>query len=163
LEKHPHGHHHSQHSSSRHGSVSLSEKDALHRGQRRRTGLEADSNQSRSRQSSRSSTPHLDPEGGEKPLSERVRRGSSVSSTASVRRKTKDRKDRDGTLGAAGTPAGLSPLTLTSASGEDDREERRRRRREKEAAKEKERDRENGASAPTTPRTETPVIKSEPA
>ncbi|KIW62433.1 hypothetical protein PV04_10606 [Phialophora macrospora] len=122
LEKHPHGH-------QLHGSshrASLSEKHAH--------------TQSRSRQSSRSSTPHLDFDGtAERPLSERMRRGSSVSSTASARRKvTRDRKD--------GTPTGsplLSPLTSASTSlsmsmsgsAEDEREERRRRRKEREAAK----------------------------
>ncbi|ETI20293.1 hypothetical protein G647_08327 [Cladophialophora carrionii CBS 160.54] len=132
LEKHPHGHH-------LHGSshrASLSEKH--------------NHTHSRSRQSSRSSTPHLEFDGTtERPLSDRMRRGSSVSSTASARRKTtRDRKD--------GTPTGsplLSPLTSTSLSmsmsggAEDEREERRRRRKEREAAKkerekEKERERE---------------------
>ncbi|EXJ54611.1 hypothetical protein A1O7_09952 [Cladophialophora yegresii CBS 114405] len=118
LEKHPLGHH-------LHGSshrASLSEKHNHTR--------------SLSRQSSRSSTPHLEFDGTtERPLSERMRRGSSVSSTASVRRKpTRDRKD--------GTPTGsplLSPLTSTSLSmsgtAEDEREERRKRRKEREAAK----------------------------
>lgn len=95
-----------------------------------------------------------------------MRRGSSVSSTASVRRKnratTSDRKD-----------SGLSPLTSSATaivSAEDERAERRRRRREREAARErkgKDREREdNDASAssvPTTPKTEAFVIKAEPA
>ncbi|KIX05385.1 uncharacterized protein Z518_06257 [Rhinocladiella mackenziei CBS 650.93] len=155
LEKHPHGHHAHGHSS-RHAS--LSEKDGHARGAggtgtRRRTGPDTDSTHSRSGQSSRSSTPHLDLDGSvERPLPERVRRGSSVSSTASVRRKTRDRKDREGTpaSGGQGLGIGLSPLTSAcpasasvsastsaNASGEDEREERRRRRREREAAKEK--------------------------
>ncbi len=126
LEKHPHGHH--PHASSH--RASLSEK----------------LNHSRSRQSSRSSTPALEFDGTvERPLSERMRRGSSVSSTASVKRKPRDRKD-----GTPGTPL-LSPLTSASASAnagvgvEDEREERRRRRREREAAK-KEREREEQAT-----------------
>lgn len=123
LEKHPHGHH--LHPSSH--RASLSEK----------------LNHSRSRQSSRSSTPHLEFDGTiERPLSERMRRGSSVSSTASAKRKPRDRKD--------GTPTGtplLSPLTSTTSAvaGEDEKEERRRRRGEREAAK-KEREREEQQS-----------------
>lgn len=179
LEKHPHGHHHSQ-------SARLSEKEIASygtaRGARRRPGLDsADSVGGRSRQSSRSSTPLVEFDASlERPmLAERVRRGSSVSSTASVRRKAqaKDRKDhshqhqhhRDslGAGGGAGT-MGLSPLTSSSlaaaAAGGDDkdeREERRRRRREREVAREKKKDqqRENhrdegassSASGPTTP------------
>ncbi|KAJ9614552.1 Nem1-Spo7 phosphatase regulatory subunit [Cladophialophora chaetospira] len=124
LEKHPHGHHlHPSHRSS------LSEK-VTH---------------SRSRQSSRSSTPHLEFDGAiERPLSERMRRGSSVSSTASVRRKPRDRKD--------GTPTGtplLSPLTSTTAVAEDEKEERRRRRRDREAAKkEREKEEQQGTLEP---------------
>lgn len=167
LEKHPHGHHHPN---ARHGSVSTLAGAVGSGTGRRRTGLDLDSTHSRSRQSSRSSTPHLDLDGSvdrERPLTERVRRGSSVSSTASVRRKprgTIDRKD-----------SALSPLTSSatanaSAAAEDEREERRRRRREREAAREKkakvEKDRDdNDASAssvPTTPRTEAFEIKSEP-
>jgi hypothetical protein len=164
LEKHPHGQHHP---TARHGSVSTL-AGALGSGTgRRRTGLDPDSTLSRSRQSSRSSTPHLELDGSadrERPLAERVRRGSSVSSTASVRRKPRgviDRKD-----------SALSPLTLSAtatAAAEDEREERRRRRREREAAREKkakEKDRDdNDASAssvPTTPKTEAFEIKSEP-
>ena len=136
LEKHPHGHH-------------------LHGTQAHRASLSEKVNHSRSRQSSRSSTPHLDLDGTtERPLSERMRRGSSVSSTASIRRKA--RKDKEGT--PMGTPL-LSPLTsastmttmtttTTTNSTEDDREERRRRRREREAAK---RERERIESADPEP------------
>jgi len=165
LEKHPHGHH----SSSRH--VSISEKDAHSRPSSvilkgRRNGMRSDS--THSRQSSRSSTPHLENGGLERPLSERVRRGSSVSSTASVRRKTREHDKRDSlTPGSA-----LSPLTSASSvlSAEEERQERRRRRKEREAAKEarereKEKDKsdDGGESRPTTPKTETVAIKSEPA
>jgi hypothetical protein len=114
LEKHPHGHHLHGH------RPSISERAG---------------GQSRSRHSSRSSTPHLEFDGTvERPLSERIRRGSSVSSTASVRRKTTTRKDKEGT--PVGTPL-LKPLTSSNLpiSGEDEREERRRRRRERETAK----------------------------
>ncbi|KAI1619311.1 Spo7-like protein-domain-containing protein [Exophiala viscosa] len=163
LEKHPHGHHHSN---GRQGSVStLAGALALGAG-RRRTGLDSDSTQSRSRQSSRSSTPHLDLDGSAdtgRPVSERVRRGSSVSSTASVRRKPRSAVDRK--------DSGLSPLTSSSnAAAEDEREERRRRRREREAAREREKKtkdnrEDNDASAssvPTTPKSEAFEIKSEP-
>lgn len=169
LEKHPHGHR-----SSRHGSVA--DKDGHSRPSSivikgRRNGLRSDS--AHSRNSSRSTTPHLEFDTGvERPLSERVRRGSSVSSTASVRRKPKDREKRD-SLGAG---LGLSPLTAASnvLSAEDEKEERRKRRKEREAAKEarereKQHDREKEErsgeddSRPTTPKSESVVIKSEPA
>ena len=137
LEKHPHGHH--LHASHR---ASLSEKDAATHA-RALSGTTGNrlSTHSSSRQSSRSSTPHLEFDGTtERPLSERMRRGSSVSSTASVRRKPT--KDRKGKGGGEGTPFGTPLLSpLTSAGGEDDREERRRRRREREVAK-KEREKE---------------------
>ena len=85
LEKHPAGHHHMHHNSG-HRPGGLSEKDAV-KANRRRSLMRSES--SHSRQSSRSSTPVSAEFDGanEKPLSERVRRGSSVSSTASVRRK----------------------------------------------------------------------------
>jgi len=182
LEKHPHGGH--LHPNGRQHSASVSSTAASMLGLgggtgtgtgtgRRRPGLSlADSDSthggSRSRQSSRSSTPQLDnlDGSGVEKESQRVRRGSSVSSTASVRRKnratTSDRKD-----------SGLSPLTSSATaivSAEDERAERRRRRREREAARErkgKDREREdNDASAssvPTTPKTEAFVIKAEPA
>ncbi|KAL6247985.1 Nem1-Spo7 phosphatase regulatory subunit [Rhinocladiella similis] len=192
LEKHPHPHHPPHHPTARHGSVTASIGGAG----RRRTGLvpDADINTlsnprgSRSRQSSRSSTPHLDvlESTGGPLLSERVRRGSSVSSTASARR-----KHRSGTTGGGGPgpglggidrrdSAGLSPLTVhsatTAAPVEDEREERRRRRREREAARDRKaaRDREendanSASSAPTTPRTESfdhasirTIVKAEP-
>lgn len=170
LEKHARSHH-----ASRHGSVA--EKDGASRPSSavikgRRNGLRSDSTHSRN--SSRSTTPHLEMDGaGERPLSERVRRGSSVSSTASARRKTKDREKRD-SLGAG---LGLSPLTAASnvMSAEDEKEERRRRRKDREAAKEarereknaeREREKEERSgeddSRPTTPKTEFVSIKSEP-
>lgn len=95
LEQHPHHHR------NRHG---VSEKSS-HRRSLLRDG-------SHSRQSSRSSTPHLDlgvdGAGDNKPLGERVRRGSSVSSTASVRRGTKSGR-RAETL--------MSPLTAADEDG----------------------------------------------
>ncbi|OAL39199.1 hypothetical protein AYO20_01517 [Fonsecaea nubica] len=158
LEKHPH----LQHAGTGSHRASLSEREggAHSRGlsgtasKRRSTNLDTESTHSRSRQSSRSSTPHLEFDvSADRPLSERMRRGSSVSSTASIRRKpAKDgRRDKDGNRerGGDGTPLGTPLLSpLTSASGEDDREERRRRRREREAARkqkeEMEREREKG-------------------
>jgi len=119
LEKHPHGHHHHH----THARMSVSDKDKEARetkANRRRSLMRSDS--VHSRQSSRSSTPHLVDQDAvsEKPLSERVRRGSSVSSTASARRKTRDKRDA----------AGLSPLTAP-----DEKEKSKRR---KERSKEKE-------------------------
>jgi hypothetical protein len=134
LEKHPHGHHlHGGAGSSSH-RASLSEKHTHTH------------THSRSRQSSRSSTPHLDFDGtAERPLSERMRRGSSVSSTASVRRKAAAARDRkDGTptgspllspLTSASASAGLSMSSMSGSAAEDEREERRRRRKERGAAK----------------------------
>jgi hypothetical protein len=98
---HPHTHNSQHHA--RGGSRSTADKDPLnplkHSNSRRRS-LRRESSASHSRQSSRSSTPAdldgLAPEKG-LPLGERVRRGSSVSSTASVRRKTR-----------------VSPLTATA-------------------------------------------------
>lgn len=198
LEKHPHGHQHTHPHAPASHRASLSEKDpATHSraltgfGSRRKTNLETDSTHSRSRQSSRSSTAHLEFDGNvERPLSERVRRGSSVSSTASVRRKPRDRKDRDRDGNTStGTPLGtplLSPLTsagpstISAIGGEDEREERRRRRREREAAK-KDRERaglekdmnkikeehandaEGESSVPTTPKSEVFSINPSPA
>ncbi|KAJ9627361.1 uncharacterized protein PV06_07255 [Exophiala oligosperma] len=159
LEKHPHHPTHHQSTTSRHGSVTASMGST---GGRRRTGavLDSDNNPlsgargSRSRQSSRSSTPHLDTlesssTGGGGPLlsSERVRRGSSVSSTASGSHR-RNNKHRSGTTGEKDRRdgSGLSPLTVHTATTttmttapqmEDEREERRRRRREREAAREK--------------------------
>ena len=75
IEKH--GHHHLH-------RPQLVDKDAKSASARRKSFLRSESNHSR--QSSRSPTPAL--EGDEKPLSERIRRGSS---TASTRRKAKDR------------------------------------------------------------------------
>ena len=97
LEKHPAGHHHTQ---------SQSHTKDLSKSNRRRSLMRSDS--AHSGQSSRSSTPvaaHFDLDGiSEKPLSERVRRGSSVSSTASMRK-----KKRESTLG----------LSMTSGDGLD--------------------------------------------
>jgi hypothetical protein len=101
-----HAHHHTHQHHARGSSRSAAEKDPLtslkHSNSRRRS-LRRDS-ASHSRQSSRSSTPmgDLDGAGGEKgvALAERVRRGSSVSSTASVRRKTR-----------------VSPLTTSAGEG----------------------------------------------
>ena len=181
LEKHPHAYY----STPRSRHTSISEKDG--NGQprsrpssiivkgNRRPGLRSDS--THSRQSSRSSTPHVEEVVGgfERPLSERVRRGSSVSSTASVRRKTRDREKRD----SFGPGASLSPLTATAnaVNIDDEREERRRRRKERERGKEKKKDQDtNGSGAidddnssrPTTPVTVKSengdiMIKSEPA
>lgn len=169
LEKHPHGHQHHQ-SSSRHVSISEHSRPSSVILKGRRNGMRSDS--THSRQSSRSSTPHLENGGLDRPLAERVRRGSSVSSTASVRRKTREHDGkRDSLIGGSG----LSPLTSASSvlSAEDERLERRRRRKEREAAKEaKDREKEkdldrsdagDGESRPTTPKTESMVIKSEPA
>lgn len=136
LEKHPQGHHLPHHRSSM-------------------------STHSRSRQSSRSSTPHLPDFEPNPPLStERMRRGSSVSSTASIRRKAGSLRDRDRAGGSkdistTSTPLGtplLSPLTsATAVASEDDREERRRRRREREAAKNKEREQHTDKDRDTPP------------
>ncbi|EXJ77167.1 hypothetical protein A1O3_10325 [Capronia epimyces CBS 606.96] len=175
LEKHPQGHSRHPHST-RHAATAVSEKETSSaRGNRRRTGVDlADSTGNQSRRSSRSSTPQLELDGSvDRPmLAERVRRGSSVSSTASVRRKppARDRRDhqhhRDSLVSSAGAAAGggggggggaggsglsMSPLTSSSVSadtGEDEREERRRRRREREAAREKKKQRERERDEP---------------
>ncbi|KAK5453421.1 Nem1-Spo7 phosphatase regulatory subunit [Exophiala xenobiotica] len=205
LEKHPHGASHLLHPNARQGSRSgsvsstaagmlgLGGGTGTGTGGRRRPGLAlADSDSthggSRSRQSSRSSTPqfqsldnNLDGDYERPALSERerVRRGSSVSSTASVRRKnratTGDRKDSGLSPLTSSSTSSAMATTSTGASAEDERAERRRRRREREAARERERkgkdkdrereDRDNDASAssvPTTPKTEAFVIKAEP-
>lgn len=143
LEKHPHLHQHGHGASSHRPSISDRDgathtRAVVGTGGRRRTNLDnAESTHSRSRQSSRSSTPHIDIDGtSERPLSERVRRGSSVSSTASVRRKTKERAGSThtregggfGSLTPLGTPL-LSPLSSVNAVPEEDLERHRRRRR----------------------------------
>jgi hypothetical protein len=118
LEKHPHHQHHAQQAHPARGSshnrnptnnsLSLTEKDALLKADQkahRRRSLRRDSssNNTHSRQSSRSSTPALgDVDGANDSHDHRLRRGSSVSSTASVRRKTRELRS------AAG---GVSPLT----------------------------------------------------
>ncbi|ETN43556.1 uncharacterized protein HMPREF1541_02715 [Cyphellophora europaea CBS 101466] len=118
LEKHPthlHGHHapHTSHQSHQRGSsrTGLSEKDALK--QSRRRSLRSDS-ASHSRQSSRSSTPTVGECDGASDLP-RVRRGSSVSSTASVRRKTRGER--------------VSPLTSTTTGAIAEGQDRPRRKR----------------------------------
>jgi hypothetical protein len=112
LEKQPAGHHHLH----PHGSIrgTLSEKDA--KANRRRSLMRSES--SHSRQSSRSSTPMSGDFDGisEKPLSERVRRGSSVSSTASVRRKRGEAK------------SGLLAMTANTDDKDKERESARKKR-----------------------------------
>jgi len=127
IEKHPSGHAQT--------ARMLSEKEAL-KVARRRSLLRSDS--AHSRQSSRSSTPITAEFDGvsEKPTGERVRRGSSVSSTASVRRKIKDRSHS----------GGLSPLTVTEG-GDVEKERKERRERRERRAKEKE----GMVDGPTTP------------
>ncbi|KAF7509451.1 hypothetical protein GJ744_008014 [Endocarpon pusillum] len=98
LEKHGHGHQHSlrrPHLGDRDDNNNNKPATAA----RRRSFLRSDS---ASRQSSRSSTPALD--GDERPVSERIRRGSSAAST---RRKAKERG------GLSVGRAGISPLTKT--------------------------------------------------
>ena len=84
----------------------LGDKDDKTAAARRRSFLRSDST---SRQSSRSSTPALD--GDERPVSERIRRGSSAAST---RRKAKERG------GLSVGRASISPLTKTD-QGKDSR------------------------------------------
>jgi hypothetical protein len=96
-----HGHGHSR--------SGLNEKDAGVKANRRRSIMRSDS--SHSRQSSRSSTPtaaEFNVDGaGEKALSEeKVRRGSSVSSTASARRKRADLKSGLAMTSQTGTTGG---------------------------------------------------------
>ena len=97
--KHAEKHHHHQ----RHSQL-LSEKDILAKASRRRSLMRSDS--THSRQSSRSSTPHLDLDGvSEKPLSERPRRGSA---TTDRRRKAKERGEK---LSSSARNSFISPLT----------------------------------------------------
>lgn len=135
LEKHPHGHH-SRHQrsdsrASHHSRQStLSEKDPLLKANRRRS-LMRDSS-THSRQSSRSSTPHLTymldgttevvpGEGKEK----RVRRGSSVSSTSSARRTL-----RSNTGSIRRGDVFLSPLTMTDEPEKlEEKKEKKRKSR----------------------------------
>lgn len=136
LEKHPHGHHHAQRnrSDSRAGhsrNSTLSEKEALARSNRRRSLMRSDS--AHSRQSSRSSTPHLFDGSFEMhndgSKSERIRRGSSVSSTASTRRSL-----RSGTGTVRRPESMLSPLTMGTAITDEpgdtggEKKERKKRR-----------------------------------
>lgn len=155
LEKHPQKHHH--HHNHHHG---LSEKDALIKSSRRRSVLRSDSH---SRQSSRSSTPQgiladLDGITEGKPLSQRVRRASSVSSTSSVRKSTKGSLRRaDGML---------SPLTASATPADDDgsaAKEKRSKRRDRGKGAEQDGDKDRNSngdgdvdSRPTTP--ESPKI-----
>lgn len=127
LEKHPHHAHLQPGSHSRQHST-LSEKDAAAKVNRRRSLMRSDS--THSRQSSRSTTPHLDfdgvSEGGLGLIKkEKNRRGSSVSSTASSRKGL--RKDRTGTGG--GAAAGLSPLTAADGAAGDEKSSKREKRR----------------------------------
>lgn len=127
LEKHPAGHHHAGHhrsdsrASQRNGT---SEKDPLLKASRRRS-LMRDSS-AHSRQSSRASTPHyFDGSAEVFPNKERVRRGSSVSSTSSIRRSL-----RSGTGSLRRGEALLSPLTMTDEPDEiAPKKERKRRSR----------------------------------
>lgn len=158
LEKHPHGHHprhqRSDSRASQHSRQStLSEKDLLGKANRRRS-LMRDSS-THSRQSSRSSTPHLqymldgntEVTPGES-KEKRVRRGSSVSSTGSARRAL---RSTSGSVRRG--DSFLSPLTMTDEP-EDTTEKRERKKR---------------SSRPSTPRVGTSesladdraVIKSE--
>lgn len=131
LEKHPHGHHHAGHhrSDSKSGhsrNSTLSEKDIFAKASRRRS-LMRDSS-THSRQSSRSSTPHYMIDGTTEVSlgmmnKDRVRRGSSVSSTASARRSL-----RSGT-GSVRRGDMLSPLTMTDEPVEIPREKRKKRSR----------------------------------
>lgn len=129
LEKHPHGHvHHRSASQARQASIRqtlLNEKDLLHKG-RRRSMMRSDS--AHSRNSSRSSTPHVMLDGTYEirgnEATERVRRGSSVSSTSSARRSLKSAT----TSTRRGDGGMLSPLTSADDGVELPPKERRKRR-----------------------------------
>lgn len=129
LEKHPHGYGHGRSASqARHASMRqnlLGEKDLLQKG-RRRSMMRSDS--AHSRNSSRSSTPHLTLDGTHETrgneTTERVRRGSSVSSTSSVRRSLKSAASNT----RRGDGSMLSPLTSTDDNVELAPKERRKRR-----------------------------------
>ncbi|KAJ9653975.1 Nem1-Spo7 phosphatase regulatory subunit [Neophaeococcomyces mojaviensis] len=138
LEKHPHGHHHAHghhRSDSRAGhsrNSTLAEKDAFSKANRRHSLMRSDS--THSRQSSRSSTPHLMPDGtydanNDSLNAERIRRGSSVSSTGSARRSL-----RSGAGSMRRVESGmLSPLTMVGAMTDEpgevgEKKERKKRR-----------------------------------
>lgn len=130
LEKHPQGHHHAGHnrSDSRAGhsrNNTMSEKEALAKASRRRS-LMRDSS-THSRQSSRSSTPHYMLDGTIEVVpgsnKEHVRRGSSVSSSASVRRSL-----RSGTGSLRRGDSLLSPVTMTDEPGDGATKEKKKRR-----------------------------------
>jgi hypothetical protein len=128
---HHHAHHHQR------GSSRTNEKDALLKQSHRRSlRRESSATATHSRQSSRSSTPAMGEFDGAGDGA-RVRRGSSVSSTASVRRKT-----RQSALGGAG----VGPLT--SADGSSSVAEKPRRKR---SEKDKERQGSSYEYRPTTP------------
>lgn len=110
LEKHAHGQSEHGRPQSRRNSTLI--KDGLDKAARRRSLLRESSAGGHSRGSSRSSTPHYMLDGTLEIMPgdskrERVRRGSSVSSTASVRRSL-----RSGT-GSIKRESMLSPLTMT--------------------------------------------------
>lgn len=139
--QHHHGHHHSQHQRGSSRTGGLSEKDAMLLKQTHRRSLRRESSAAatHSRQSSRSSTPAIaEFDGAGNEGTARVRRGSSVSSTASVRRKTR------------GAAAGVGPLTSVDGSGSGSGVGERVRKKRSE--REKEKDRESyGHNRPTTP------------
>lgn len=127
LEKHPHGHQHHRSESKGHSRNStLNEKDLLKASRRR--SLMRDSS-THSHQSSRSSTPHYMLDGTTEVTmgvmnKDRVRRGSSVSSTASARRSL---RSGTGSLRREGNM--LSPLTMTDEPTEIPKEKKKRRSR----------------------------------
>lgn len=121
LEKHPHDHHHA------HAGHQRSDSRASAQGRPKRLMREGSTH---SRQSSRSSTPHYNLDGTLEIITngsnkERVRRGSSVSSTASTRRSL-----RSGT-GSVRNSALLSPLTqaITDEPGEIEPKKEKKKRR----------------------------------
>ena len=136
LEKHPHGHHHAAHhrTDSRRnstlppGAEKVQDTLAAAKVSRRRSLLRESS--AHSRQSSRSSTPHYMLDGTVEVApadskKERVRRGSSVSSTGSARRTL-----RSGTGSVRRGEGLLSPLTMTDEPAEiAPKKERKRRSR----------------------------------
>ncbi|KAK5944378.1 Nem1-Spo7 phosphatase regulatory subunit [Knufia obscura] len=134
LEKHPHGHHHAGHhrTDSRRnstlppGAEKVQDALAAAKASRRRSLLRDSS--THSRQSSRSSTPHYMLDGTMEMIpadskKDRVRRGSSVSSTGSARRTLRS------TTGSVRRGEGLlSPLTMTDEPGEIPPKRERKRR-----------------------------------
>lgn len=136
LEKHPHGHHHAGHhrTDSRRnsalppGAEKVQDALAAAKASRRPSWLRDSS--AHSRQSSRSSTPHYMLDGAMEIVPgdskrERVRRGSSVSSTGSARRSL-----RSGTGSVRRSESLLSPLTMTDEPHDSaPRKEKKRRSR----------------------------------